>query len=224
MGIVVSNLVKSYNDAGRDLTIINDISFELPSKNSIGIIGKSGIGKSTLLHLLAGIDYATSGSIEVEGENITNHTQDQLSEFRYKNIGFIFQFHNLLSEFTAIENVYLSLLLQNIGESEAKDRAFNLLELLGLKDRVEHKPGQLSGGEQQRVAIARALINNPKILLADEPTGSLDVETGEEIANQLLGIVQDRGITLVTVTHNRELAERFDLTYKMSKGGDLQKL
>ena len=219
MNIKLDNISKIYDDADRKLRILEKLSYEFKTAKSYAVVGKSGIGKSTLLHLLAGIDLPTEGKIFYDQTEFSNLSQDKLSNFRLKNIGFIFQFHNLLNEFSAVENVYLPLLLDGIEESEAYQKAKDILTTFGLGNRLEHKPGQLSGGEQQRVAIARSLINNPNVLLADEPTGSLDLQTAEEISNLLLSLVKDRQITLITVTHNRELAERFDFVCEMQSGG-----
>ena len=222
MQIVIEKLNKHFIDAHHNLTVINELDWSIEQGKSVAIVGKSGIGKSTLLHLLAGIEPATSGKINIFNQEITSFSNNQLADFRLENLGFVFQFNNLLPEFTAVENVYLPLLLaQNKFSPEIKDKALGLLAKVGLAERAEHLPGELSGGEQQRVAIARALINDPKIILADEPTGSLDQSTGQEITDLLFDLVQQQQITLIVATHSLELAERFDFVYTMQAGGHL---
>lgn len=221
MKISLNGISRIYNDAGRPLTVLKDVSYDFSSGKSTAVVGKSGVGKSTLLHLLAGLDTASEGNIQFDDITINKLSQDSLAAFRLNNIGFIFQFNNLLSEFTAIENVSLPAILAGSPESDAVSRARDILTDVGLKERFDHKPSELSGGEQQRVAVARALINNPKVILADEPTGSLDVETSNEIGNLLLRLSRDKNVTLVAVTHNREYAALFNHQVEMLPGGNL---
>lgn len=221
MKILIKNLSKTFIDADRELPIIKNLNWEVTGNQSIAIVGKSGVGKSTLLHILSGIEGVSAGSVIVGDQDITELNQNNLAKYRLQNIGVIFQMHNLLPEFTALENVTLPMLLAGREEGEVKKMAQELLKKVGLQDRMLHRPGKLSGGEQQRVSIARALANNPKLLLADEPTGSLDQETGRIISELLLEIGKEQQIALITVTHSMELAEKFDLIYKMSSSGHL---
>ena len=185
---------------GIDLTI-------LPGE-MMAVEGASGAGKSTLLHILGTLDRATEGKILFQGNDLLARSESELAEIRNRHIGFVFQFHHLLPEFSAAENTMMPALIQGINREEAGKKAQRILEELGLGDRLPHKPGELSGGEQQRVAVARALMLDPRIILADEPTGNLDTKTGEEVHNRLVQINRDLGITIVVVTHNPALASR----------------
>jgi len=185
---------------GIDLTI-------LPGE-MMAIEGASGAGKSTLLHILGTLDRATEGKILFQGNDLLARSESELAEIRNRHIGFVFQFHHLLPEFSAAENTMMPALIQGLSREEAEKKARRILEELGLGDRLLHKPGELSGGEQQRVAVARALMLDPRIILADEPTGNLDTKTGEEVHNRLIQINRDLGITIVVVTHNPALASR----------------
>ncbi|MBP1713519.1 MAG: transporter ATP-binding protein [Deltaproteobacteria bacterium] len=185
---------------GIDLTI-------LPGE-MMAVEGASGAGKSTLLHILGTLDRATEGKILFQGNDLLARSESELAEIRNRHIGFVFQFHHLLPEFSAAENTMMPALIQGISREEAGKKAQRILEELGLGDRLPHKPGELSGGEQQRVAVARALMLDPRIILADEPTGNLDTKTGEEVHNRLVQINRDLGITIVVVTHNPALASR----------------
>ena len=221
MRIEVSNLTKRYRDADRDLTVIDDLSFSFPERGSVAIIGRSGTGKSTLMHLLGALDSPSSGCVRYGDTNISSLRSDERAAFRAKNIGFIFQFHHLLPEFNAIENVALPLVMSGVSDSEAQAKAGALLDKVGLASRKNHLPSQLSGGEQQRVAIARALVARPAVVLADEPTGNLDVATASEIQRLLLEINREQGSTLIIVTHNHELARSLDMVVEMHPGGAL---
>jgi len=185
---------------GIDLTI-------LPGE-MMAVEGASGAGKSTLLHILGTLDRATEGKILFQGNDLFGRSESELAEIRNRHIGFVFQFHHLLPEFSAAENTMMPALIQGISREEAGKKAQRMLEELGLGNRLLHKPGELSGGEQQRVAVARALMLDPRIILADEPTGNLDTKTGEEVHNRLVQINRDLGITIVVVTHNPALASR----------------
>lgn len=220
----LKNITKSFPDAGKDLVILKDLSFVFPETGLVGIMGRSGIGKSTLLYLLGGLDLPTGGSVIIDEINISTLKTDELSAFRGQNIGFVFQFHHLLPEFSAAENVALPLIIQGINEDCALKSANELLDKVGLSHRSLHRPGQLSGGEQQRVAIARALVSRPKLILADEPTGSLDPTTGSEIAHLLTEICHESNCLAIVVTHNRDLAENMDVVIEMSEGGGLKAL
>ena len=221
MLIRVENLTKRYRDADRDLTVIGDLSYTFPESGSLAIVGRSGTGKSTLMHLLGGLDVPTSGRVVFGDNDFSRMTPDERATFRACNIGFIFQFHHLLPEFSALENVALPLTMEGRSDEEASGRAAELLERVGLGSRAQHLPSQLSGGEQQRVAIARALVARPRVVLADEPTGKLDAVTAAAIQNLLVEMTVSQGSTLIVVTHNQELARSLDRAIEMLPGGGL---
>lgn len=187
----------------------------------MAIIGRSGIGKSTLMHLLGGLDTPTSGSVRYGEHVVSAMSSDQRAAFRGKHVGFIFQFHHLLPEFSALENVSMPLIIAGVDTRAAQERAAVLLERMGIAERMGHLPSQLSGGEQQRVAIARALVTQPRVVLADEPTGNLDVNTAAEVQELLLEMNREQRNTLIIVTHSRELARSMDLVVEMLPGGAL---
>lgn len=221
MQIRVEHLTKRYRDADHDLTVINNLSYTFPEKGSVAIVGRSGTGKSTLMHLLGGLDMPTSGRVLFGDHDFSRMSSDERAAFRARHIGFIFQFHHLLPEFSALENVSLPLTMEGCADGEAESRASELLERVGLAARARHLPSQLSGGEQQRVAIARALVARPSVVLADEPTGNLDVATAAAIQSMLVEMTQAQGSTLVVVTHNQELARGLDNAVEMMPGGSL---
>ena len=221
MKISTSNLSKSYQDADRVLKVIDALTVEFPEDRSIAIVGRSGIGKSTLLHLLGGLDRPSTGQILFDGQDIAALSNEALSDFRGSNVGFIFQFHHLLPEFSAAENVAMPLIISGLIESAALEQAHAVLDRVGLADRKEHIPGKLSGGEQQRVAIARAVVAKPRVILADEPTGNLDVATAREAQQLLLEINRELHNTLIVVTHSSELADAMDSVVEMQPGGKL---
>jgi lipoprotein-releasing system ATP-binding protein len=221
MRVEINKLTKRYKDADRDLTVINDLTFTFPDRGSVAIIGRSGTGKSTLMHLLGALDTPTSGTVRYGDVLVSSLSSDERAAFRAQNVGFIFQFHHLLPEFNARENVALPLIMNGVSESEAQQRATELLDKVGLSQRSTHLPSQLSGGEQQRVAIARALVARPKVILADEPTGNLDIVTASEIQQLLLNMNQEYQSTLIIVTHNHELARSLDVVVEMLPGGAL---
>ena len=200
--IRLSNIKKSY----ADLTVLNEISLDIQEKKVTVIVGPSGAGKSTLLHIIGTLDKADAGEVLFSDTNINTLKDRQLSEFRNKHIGFVFQFHHLLPEFTAIENVAMPALIAGTSKKEAEDKALKLLELLGVAARKDHKPSELSGGEQQRVAVARALINNPEVVLADEPSGNLDSDNARDLHNLFFKLRDQLNQTFIIVTHNQELA------------------
>jgi lipoprotein-releasing system ATP-binding protein len=206
--IYIRGLHKTYLRGQERVEALRGVDLEVEQGEFLVIMGPSGGGKSTLLHLIGGIDRPTSGTLQVAGTALETVSEDRLTHFRRSHIGFIFQFYNLLPSINALENTALPLLARGIRRGEALKTAAQLLELVGLKDRLKHKPAQLSGGEQQRVAIARALILEPEILLADEPTGNLDTETGKKIEEILMTLNRSKQITLVVVTHNESLASR----------------
>jgi lipoprotein-releasing system ATP-binding protein len=221
MRVEISKLTKRYKDADRELTVINDLTFTFPDRGSVAIIGRSGTGKSTLMHLLGGLDAPTSGTVRYGDVLVSSLSSDERAAFRAKNVGFIFQFHHLLPEFNARENVALPLIMNGVSDADAQQRAAELLEKVGLSHRSAHLPSQLSGGEQQRVAIARALVARPKVILADEPTGNLDIVTASEIQQLLLNMNREYQSTLIIVTHNHELARSLDVVVEMLPGGAL---
>jgi len=192
---------------GRTLEVLRGVDLEIGEGEIVGVVGQSGAGKSTLLHCIGTLDVPTSGSIEVGGEEITTLPGARLAGLRNRLIGFVFQFHHLLPEFNALENVMMPGLIAGRGRGALETRARALLEEVGLKDRASHRPGELSGGEQQRVALARALVLEPKLILADEPTGNLDSATSKQIHDLFFQINKQRGTTLVIVTHNIALAD-----------------
>jgi len=214
----VQNVKKTYQSAGRTLTVLDNISFEVEPGSTLSIVGPSGSGKTTLLGLCAGLDSASSGSVELNHIRLENLDEDERAFVRNEHVGFIFQNFQLLSTLTALENVMVPLELRR--QKNARTVAIELLEKVGLADRSHHYPVQLSGGEQQRVSLARAFSNKPHILFADEPTGNLDAETSEKIENLLFDLNKEAGTTLVLVTHNLELASRTGRIIRM-KGGKL---
>ncbi len=214
MFISAKDIYKSYDQ----LQVLKGISLEIKKAEVVSIVGASGAGKSTLLHLLGTLDKPDQGSISINGQEIQALNGKKLSAFRNKHIGFIFQFHQLLPEFTAIENVSLPALIGGAEKNTAEQRATELLIKLGLQDRMEHKPSELSGGEQQRVAIARALINNPDLILADEPSGNLDTKNAKELHELFFKLREDFQQTFVIVTHNPELADMADRKLVMKDG------
>lgn len=208
-------LSKTYRNAEVPVSVLSGLDLAVGKGEMLAIVGPSGIGKSTLLHLLGGLDRPDGGSVRVDDEDLTSMSNDALARFRNKNVGFVFQFHHLLPEFTAVENVAMPGWIGRIAKDEALDRAEKLLAELGLGARSRHFPNQLSGGEQQRVAIARALLADPLLFLADEPTGNLDLETSEKVFELMRQCHNKRGLTSVIVTHNPELAARCDRTFEM---------
>lgn len=200
------------------LQVLKGIDLSVQKGEIISIVGASGAGKTTLLQIMGTLDKADSGSISINGENLTKLNDSKLSEFRNKNIGFVFQFHQLLPEFTALENVMMPALIGGKNESQAKAKAKELLDMLGLGERLTHKPNELSGGEKQRVAAARALVNDPAVILADEPSGSLDTENKDELHQLFFKLRDELGQTFVIVTHDEQLASITDRTIYMRDG------
>ena len=204
--VVVRNLTKEFLHGGRTLSVLRDLEFELRPGEIASVVGASGAGKSTLLHVLGTIDLPTSGSILFDGQDVTRMNAGALADFRNRQIGFVFQFHHLLPEFTALENAMMPGMILRLPRAECRSRAEAMLARLGLGDRLTHRPGELSGGEQQRVALARALMLQPRLLLADEPTGNLDTKTGRDMHQLFFDLNRELGMTLLIVTHNPELA------------------
>jgi len=216
--IAVRNLVKTIRNGAREVQIIRDISFDVPSRQFVAIMGPSGSGKSTLLGLIAGLDSPTSGSITIDGIDITALRENELAELRGKKLGFVFQSYHLIPTLTAFENVLLPMEFNGGSSNGASGRAERLLDSVGLMDRRDHYPVQLSGGEQQRVALARAFMMKPAVLLADEPTGNLDSENGRHVLELLIRLNQEEGTTLVLVTHDELLATHAERRIVMRDG------
>jgi lipoprotein-releasing system ATP-binding protein len=216
--VVVEHVKKSFVHEGRDVPILKGIDLRIDHGEMLCIVGPSGAGKSTLLHLLGTLDLPSEGSIYFEGDNITSYSSARLAEFRNQRIGFVFQFHHLLPEFTALENVTMPGRIRGEPLRELEARARHLLEEVGLRERLTHRPGELSGGEQQRVALARALIMNPKLVLADEPTGNLDTNTGTAMHELLFRLNQSHGTTFLVVTHSQDLAHKMPRVVHMRDG------
>jgi lipoprotein-releasing system ATP-binding protein len=209
------NIVKSYNN----LTVLKSISLKVETGSIVSIVGASGAGKSTLLHILGTLDKPDDGKLSIKGLGLTQLKGNELAAFRNKNIGFVFQFHNLLPEFTALENVCIpAYFSNNKSDKEVVKRGLELLELLGIGARKDHKPSQMSGGEQQRTAVARALVNNPSIVFADEPSGNLDSHNAEELHKLFFKLREELGQTFVIVTHNEELADMADTKLEIKDG------
>ncbi len=216
--IEVADLYKSFPIAGKELVILKGVTISIQKGELLAIVGASGVGKSTLLHLLGALDRPTSGKIFFEGIDLFTRSDRELAEFRNRKIGYVFQFHHLLPEFTALENVMMPGLIQRMDRKQIASAAQEVLESVGLAQRLHHRPGQLSGGEQQRVAIARALVLRPQLILADEPTGNLDTHTSDEVFALLKGLNREKGITFVLVTHNEKLSLQADRLIKMVDG------
>jgi len=213
------NIFKSFQTTKKvNLNVLKGISLEIKKERITIIVGASGAGKSTLLHLLGGLDRPDSGEVIYDDKNIFNFSEDKLAQFRNKNVGFVFQFHHLLPEFSALENVMIPQLIDGINFAKAKEKSEELLNTVGLTERIEHKPAELSGGEQQRVAVARALANSPGIIFADEPTGNLDSANSEEIHRLILNLKTRLGVTFVIVTHNQNLVNLADQIYEIRDG------
>ena len=216
--IRIIDLAKRYESGAASLTIFENLSLDIPAGQRLALVGESGVGKSTLLHLLGGLDRPTSGSVLYGDTDISKLNQDGLADFRNRRIGFVWQTHYLLPEFTAAENVMMPLLMRGVRRLDALKAAEERLGEVGLAARSHHRAGELSGGEQQRVVIARALVGRPEVLLADEPTGNLDFTTGEKVADLFDEIHRTHGLTSVFVTHNMEFARRCDRILRMERG------
>ena len=214
----IQSLSKSYRRGSQRIQVLEDISFEIAEGEFLALMGPSGSGKTTLLNLIAGIDRANSGEIEVGGLEITALSENELARWRAMNVGFIFQFYNLIPVLTAVENVELPLLLTGLSKAERMEHARAVLELVGLSDRMEHYPGQLSGGQQQRVAIARDVVTDPVILVADEPTGDLDRVSALEVLSLMENMNRQLGKTIIMVTHDPRAASKAHMVRTLEKG------
>jgi lipoprotein-releasing system ATP-binding protein len=212
--IKAANIHYSY----KKLKVLKGVDLHIKKGEFVSIVGASGAGKTTLLHLLGTLEKTDSGEIVVDGKSVSNLSEKELAIFRNKEIGFVFQFHNLLAEFSALENVCLPAFIAGKSKKEAAEKATEILKTLGLENRLNHKPSELSGGEQQRVAVARALINSPSVILADEPSGNLDSKNAMDLHQLLLNLNQEKGQTIVIVTHNNELANMANRKLEMVDG------
>jgi lipoprotein-releasing system ATP-binding protein len=220
--IQVQQLFKSFGNGEKRVEVLKGIDLSFSPGEKAAIVGASGVGKTTLLHILGTLDRPTAGKVLYQGEDILALSERDLAIFRNREMGFVFQLHHLLPEFNAVENTMMPCLIRGIPTKEAVLRAEAILTLVGLKDRLSHKPGELSGGEQQRVAVARALVLEPKVLLADEPTGNLDTKTGEAVFDLLQELNQIKSVTLIVVTHNLKLAGRLSRQIQLIDGKALE--
>ncbi|WP_314252317.1 lipoprotein-releasing ABC transporter ATP-binding protein LolD [Eikenella halliae] len=216
--IQCQNVGKTYDDGSLKVEVLRNIDFQVASGEGIGIIGASGSGKSTLLHILGGLDKPTSGEVKIQGQGLNSLSQVAIGRLRNRHLGFVYQFHHLLPEFSALENVMMPLLVARKSRAEAQAAAAEILEKVGLGSRKTHRPGELSGGERQRAAIARALVTKPDCLLADEPTGNLDRKNATHALEMMLELKHELGTALIVVTHDEQLAKRFDRVLTMDDG------
>lgn len=218
MSIEIKGLWKVFETVGGRVEALKGIDLNISNGDTLAVVGVSGSGKSTLLHILGTLEHPSDGVVSYSGNNIFNQKDREIAAFRNSEIGFVFQFHYLLPEFNALENVMMPCLIKGIDADQAREMAEQILVKVGLQHRLDHRPGELSGGEQQRVAIARAVVLKPKVLLADEPTGNLDMDTGESILELLLMLNGEYGITSILVTHNMELANRLNRRIRLADG------
>jgi len=216
--IYVDGLVKHYTDAGRVVRVLEGVHLEVRASEKIAIVGESGVGKSTLLHILGALDRPTAGVVRYGADDLNQLQPRAVAAFRNRDIGFVFQFHHLVADLTAEENVMMPGLIARLGWDRARQESRAILGRVGLQERLSHKPGELSGGEQQRVSVARAVVLSPRALLADEPTGNLDPATGEEVQRLLIELNRERGVALVVVTHNPRLAAEMDRVLRLRDG------
>lgn len=216
--LTINGLYKGYGKARNRVEVLQGINLSLEAGKVYALVGPSGSGKSTLLHITGLLDTADKGTITIQGEDVTKASDATRTQIRRKKIGFIYQFHHLLPEFSALENVMLPQMIDGTGKKDAADKAVDLLKQVGLQDRLDHRPSQLSGGEQQRVAIVRAIANDPAILLADEPTGNLDTDNANKVFDLILNLARKRNITALIATHNMELADKMDDQLTLTSG------
>ncbi|MFZ7275952.1 lipoprotein-releasing ABC transporter ATP-binding protein LolD [Avibacterium endocarditidis] len=212
------NLTKVYQEGENQTQVLKDVTFSMEEGELVAIVGSSGSGKSTLLHTLGGLDQPTSGEVFIKGQSLQKASADELAKLRNQYMGFVYQFHHLMADFSALENVMMPMLIGKQNRSESQDRAEKMLQAVGLAHRIKHRPSALSGGERQRVAIARALVNNPALVLADEPTGNLDRKTTESIFELILKLNQEQKIAFLLVTHDLQLAQKLSRRMVMQDG------
>lgn len=216
--LLASGVVKNYQLGERTIEVLRGIDFSVDAGEFVAVVGPSGAGKSTLLHILGTLERPTSGTITITGQDTSSMSIEELALFRRESVGFVFQFHHLLPAFSALENVMMPALVRGLSRTEAEGPAKALLESLGVGHRLENKPAELSGGEQQRVAVARAMVNSPRVLLADEPTGNLDRETGQMLEADLVRFTREKGASVVVVTHNEDWAAKADRVIRLVDG------
>lgn len=221
MTLSLNSVSKSFHDADGDLKVLEQVSYHFEEGKTVAIVGPSGVGKTTLLNILGGLERPNSGTVTIAGTQLSSLSEEQLASFRGRNVGFVFQFHHLLPEFSAEENVAMPLLLGGASQAAALEQAREILKKIGLAERCHHRPSQLSGGEQQRVSVARAVVSKPSVLLADEPTGNLDASNAELIRGLLFSLQRESNATLIIVTHSLELASSLDICLEMQPGGAL---
>lgn len=212
------NISKFYDEGSQKMQVLKNVSFSMNTGELVAIVGSSGSGKSTLLHTLGGLDQPSEGQVFIKGQSLQQLRSNKLAQLRNQNLGFVYQFHHLMADFTALENVMMPMLIGNQNKSEAKDRAEKMLQAVGLSHRITHRPSALSGGERQRVAIARALVNNPALVLADEPTGNLDQKTTESIFDLIKQLNHEQNIAFLLVTHDLKLADKLSRRFVMADG------
>ena len=219
----IRNITKTFELGGRVIEVLRGVDLTLEPGAMVAVVGSSGAGKSTLLHVMGALDLPSAGTVSYDGVPLSSMSRDGLARFRNRTIGFVFQFHHLLPDFTALENCAMPGLIARLDSATAQKRAAALLDRVGLSKRLAHRPGELSGGEQQRVALARALLLEPRMLLADEPTGNLDSQTGDEIHELMVELNRERGMTMLVVTHNKQMASRLPLVLHMADGRLLER-
>jgi len=218
IALEVKNIAKTFRQGPKDVDVLTDVSLELPAGKSLAIVGSSGAGKSTLLHILGGLDKPDQGEVLVDAKSLWKLSEVERGRMRNRTMGFVYQFHHLLPEFSALENVAMPLLIRGNRARDAEEQAADILKKVGLAARLQHKPGELSGGERQRAAVARALVGNPRVVLGDEPTGNLDERTADQVYGLLLDLNQEFETSLLLVTHDKRLAARMDRQLELHMG------